>query len=167
MKIFLVGYMASGKSNLGRKLAHIMKMDFIDLDDFIEKKTNKTIPYIFRTEGEDVFREIEMESLKEIATTKDNFVLATGGGTPLYYQPMDYMNKKGKTVYLKVDSKVLVDRLINAKKSRPILTEIPNTELPNFVKKEIRKREAYYNQAKLIIDTYAVSVDQLAMILNY
>ena len=167
MKVFLVGYMASGKSNLGRKLAHIMKLNFIDLDQFIEKKTNKTIPYIFRTEGEDAFREMEMESLKEITTTQDNFILATGGGTPLFYQNMDYMNKQGKTVYLKVENKVLVERLKNAKKNRPILTEVPNSELPDFVKKEIKEREKYYNQAKVIIDTFAVSVDQLAMILNY
>ncbi len=167
MRIFFVGYMASGKSNLGRKLAHLMKLTFIDLDQFIEKETNKTIPYIFRTEGEDVFREIEMESLKEIIATQDNFVLATGGGTPLFYHNMDYMNKHGKTVYLKVDNKVLVERLKNAKKNRPILTEISNSELSDFVKKEIKIREEYYNQAKVIIDTFAISVDQLAMILNY
>ena len=167
MKVFLVGYMASGKSNLGRKLAHIMKLNFIDLDQFIEKKTNKMIPYIFRTEGEEVFREMEMESLKEIVTTRDDFILATGGGTPLFYQNMDYINKHGKTVYLKVENKVLVERLKNAKKNRPILTEVPNSELADFVKKEIQEREKYYNQAKVIIDTFAVSVDQLAMILNY
>ncbi|MCD6366791.1 MAG: shikimate kinase [Bacteroidales bacterium] len=167
MKVFLVGYMASGKSNLGRKLAHIMKLKFIDLDQFIEKKTNKTIPYIFRTEGEEIFREIELESLKEITTSHDDFILATGGGTPLLYQNMDYMNKQGKTVYLKVENNVLVERLKNAKKNRPVLTEIPNSELADFVKKEIKEREEYYNQAKVIIDTFAVSVDQLAMILNY
>ncbi len=167
MKIFLIGYMASGKSNLGRKLAHIMKLNFIDLDQFIEKKTNKTIPYIFRTEGEEIFREIEMESLKEIVTTGDNFILATGGGTPLFYQNMDYLNKHGKTVYLKVENKILVERLKNAKKNRPILTEIPDNELADFVQKEIKAREKFYNQAKVIIDSFAVSVDQLAMILNY
>jgi len=167
MKVFLVGYMASGKSNLGRKLAHIMKLDFIDLDQFIENKTNKTIPYFFRTEDEKTFREIEMESLKEIVTTQDNFILATGGGTPLYYGNMDYMNKHGKTVYLKVENDILVERLKNAKKNRPVLTDVPDDELADFVKKEIAFREDYYNKAKVIIDTYAVSVDQLAMILNY
>lgn len=167
MKIFLVGYMASGKSNLGRKLAHIMKLNFIDLDQFIEKRTNKTIPYIFRTEGEEQFREMELESLKEIVTTNDNFILATGGGTPTFHHNMDYMNKQGKTVYLKVENKVLVERLKNAKKNRPILADVTNSELPDFVKKEIKEREEYYNQAKVIIDTFAVSVDQLAMILNY
>lgn len=167
MKIFLIGYMASGKSNLGKKLSHIMKLNFIDLDYYIEKKSGKTIPYIFRTEGKDIFRKMEMENLKEIVTTEDNFILATGGGTPLFFNNMDYMNKHGKTVYLKVANTVLTERIIHAKKNRPVFNDVDDKDVAEVVDKQIEEREKFYNKANIIIDTFAVSVDQLALILNY
>jgi len=167
MKVFLVGYMTSGKSSFGKKLGYALNTKFIDLDEYIEKKLNHTIPYHFQTQGEDSFREIEHESLKEIIHTEDDFVLATGGGTPCFYDNMELMNQAGKTVYLKVDVNVLIERLKNTSRVRPLIADVEKEDIESYVKKHFAEREKCYDKASIIIDTFAISVNQLAQILTY
>jgi shikimate kinase len=167
MKIFLVGYMTSGKSSFGKKLGYALNTKFIDLDEYIEKKLNHTIPYHFQTQGEESFREIEHESLKEIIHMEDDFVLATGGGTPCFYDNMDLLNKNGKTIYLKVDVNVLIDRLKNTSRKRPLMANIERDDIDAYVKKHFAEREKCYNKSSIIIDTLAISVSQLVQILSY
>ena len=167
MKIFLVGYMTSGKSSFGKKLGYALNTKFIDLDEYIEKKLNHTIPYHYQTQGEESFREIEHEGLKEIIHMEDDFVLATGGGTPCYYDNMDLLNKNGKTIYLKVDVNVLVDRLKNTSRKRPLMANIEKDNVEAYVKKHFAEREKCYNKSSIIIDTLAISVSQLVQILSY
>ncbi len=168
MKFFLVGYMASGKSNIGRKLAHILKLDFIDLEEYIESKINQTIYHFYKNAGEDKYKEVEYESLKELVETKDNFVLATSDLTPCVFDALNLMKEKGTVIYLKIDTNILVERLKNAKKNRPQISDIENGELESFVRKQIAEREKEcYNQASVIIDANVVSADQIASILKY
>ena len=168
MKFFLVGYMASGKSNIGRKLAHILKLDFIDLEEYIENKINQTIYHFYKTQGEEKYQEVEYESLKELIETNDNFVLATSDITPCIFDSMDLMKNKGTVIYLKIDSNLLVERLKNAKKNRPQLSGLEDKELEEFVREQIKEREEKcYNNASVIIDANVVSADQIATILKY
>ena len=168
MKFFLVGYMACGKSNIGRKLAHILKLDFIDMEEYIEEKINQTIYHFYKNQGEESYKELEYESLKELIETKDNFVLATSDITPCVFDAMELMKSKGTVIYLKIDSDILVERLKNAKKNRPQISDFEEAELEKFVRKQIEEREEQcYNKASIIIDANVVSADQIAMIIKY
>ena len=160
--------MASGKSNIGRKLAHILKMEFIDLEEYIENKINQTIYHFYRNQGEEKYREVEYESLKEIIETQDNFVLATSDVTPCVFDALTLMKEKGTVIYLKIDTNILVERLKNAKKTRPQISDVPSYELESFIKDQIAQREnECYNKASVIIDANVVSADQIAAILSY
>ena len=168
MKFFLVGYMASGKSNIGRKLAHILKLDFIDLEEYIENKINQTIYHFYKTQGEEKYHEVEYESLKELIETNDNFVLATSDVTPCIFDSLKLMKDKGTVIYLKIDLEILVERLKNAKKNRPLISDLDNKELEELVKAQVTEREEKcYNQSSVIIDAKVVSADQIATILKY
>ncbi len=150
MRIFLIGYMGSGKSTVGKKLASKLKLSFFDLDKYIEDKCGYTINVFFNTLGENEFRIKEKEALDKILL-EDNFVLATGGGTPCYYDNMLKMNDKGITIYLQMEEGFLANRLVNSKIKRPLLQNIPNDELSKFIIKQVKAREEYYLRAKYIL----------------
>src|SRR5688500_7926474 len=101
MKVFLIGFMGSGKSTVGKKLAQKMTLDFIDLDAYIEKQRQKTISYFFENFGEEKFREIERDALAELLE-KDNVVISTGGGTPCFFDNMEKIKKNGISVYIEM-----------------------------------------------------------------
>ena len=111
MKYFIVGYMASGKSTFGKELAKDKGLPFLDLDECVESREGRSISEIFAKEGEEYFRKREREILHEICNEADEFVLATGGGTPCFFDNMDYMNQAGTTVFLNTSPLVIVDRL--------------------------------------------------------
>ena len=117
-RIFLIGFMGSGKSSTGKKLANLLHFDFFDTDTEIERITGKTISQIFATDGEDFFREKEREIIAELSQ-KDNVVVSTGGGTPCFFDNMQLMNQTGLTIYLHANPKMLKQRLITNKKQRP------------------------------------------------
>ena len=168
MKFFLVGYMACGKSNIGRKLAHILNVEFIDLEEYIENKINQTIYYFYKNSGEEKYKETEYEALKEILETKDNFLLSTSDITPCIYDALELMKKKGTIIYLKIDTNILIERLKKSKKNRPQISDIEDYDLPGFIKEQINEREKKcYNKASVIIDANVVSADQIATILKY
>lgn len=155
MKIVLVGYMGSGKSTIGKLLAGNLDYDFIDLDDYIASSENMEIPKIFESKGEIYFRKKEYEYLNEILNTKDNFVLSTGGGTPCYGENMNAILEVTPNVfYLKVSIAGLINRLLSGKEHRPLIADIPNEELPEFVSKHLFERSYFYSQAnhKLLCD---------------
>ena len=160
MRIILFGFMGSGKSTYGRKLAKKMNHEFIDLDHYIESREKESIKHIFSHQGEDRFREIERECLLEILK-KDNYVLATGGGTPCFYDNMKVMNQYGLTIYLKLDIKTLVSRLINAKINRPLIWGKSEKELTDFIKKTLKKRKKYYKKAHLTINAKDLDIRRL------
>ncbi len=160
-KIFLVGYMGSGKSSVGKKLAAKIGYDFVDLDKLIEKEYQLTIPEIFSTKGEKEFRAMEHNTLKKILEMS-NQVVACGGGTPCYYNNMELMNSNGTTVYLKMSADALVSRLRNAKVKRPLIENKTEKELHEFVNRQLEKREDDYHKAQYIVKGKDLNVDELA-----
>ena len=161
MKIVLVGYMGSGKSTIGKMLAKKLKFGFIDLDDYIESSENSSIPAIFEEKGEIYFRKKEFEHLKDILKDKDDFILSTGGGTPCYGENMNAILEATSNVfYLKVSINGLMDRLILEKEERPMIANIPNEELPEFIGKHLFERSYFYSKAQhiLICDNKGVNI---------
>lgn len=148
--------MGSGKSHWGKKLADLLNWNFIDLDKFIEEKESITIPGIFAQQGESHFRSLEKKYLEE-TTKADKTVIASGGGTPCFYDNMEVMNRTGETVYLKAQIKTIVERLSKKANTRPLLKGKSETELPAFFEEQLKKREPFYLQAKYIIEVEKLS----------
>lgn len=153
MKIVLVGYMASGKSTIGRLLASRLGVPFIDLDEYIEAFEKKTIPGIFAEKGELYFRKLEHQMLGRALAENDSLVLATGGGTPVYGNNMQtLLDLSDHTVYLQWPIPELVTRIAAERESRPLVRDLPVGELPEFIGKHLFERIPYYGQADHILD---------------
>jgi len=151
-RIFLTGYMGAGKTTAGRELAKVLELDFIDLDHFIQARYQKTVGQIFQEVGENEFRIIERNILKEVGEFED-VVISTGGGTPCFFNNMEYMNNAGTTVYLKARPEALASRLNSCKEKRPLIKDKDEQELYTFIVDSLEKREPYYSQAKIIFET--------------
>jgi shikimate kinase len=151
-RVFLVGYMGVGKTTIGKLLSKELGVQFIDLDKYIESRYRKTVPDIFAEKGEEKFRMIEREMLREVATFQD-VLISTGGGTPCFYDNMDLMNQHGVTVYIKASAKQLVSRLLASKGVRPVIQGKSPEELKDFVTNHLSMREEYYSKAKLTYQT--------------
>jgi len=152
MIVVLIGYMASGKTSLGKKLAEKLNYNFIDLDDFIENKENLSVSEVFKTKGEIYFRKQESFYLKELLQSKNNIVLAVGGGTPCYSGNMDYiLNAENvNSIYLKASLATLANKLIKKKAKRPLIAHIQNKEeMTEFIGKHLFERVQFYNQAEI------------------
>ena len=162
MKILLIGYMGSGKSSIGKKLATVLGLPFKDMDTEIENSEGMGIPEIFSNKGEIYFRKVENRVLKNILDQPESFVLATGGGTPCYANSLSLMKEHPDTVllYLKSSLEVLTERLFQEKDKRPLLAHLKSKEEVNdFIRKHLFERAFYYNQASLIIDSSTESID--------
>lgn len=151
-RVFLVGYMGVGKTTIGKLLSKELAVQFIDLDKYIENRYRKTIQEIFSEKGEDKFRIIEREMLREVATFH-NVLISTGGGTPCFFNNMDVMNRQGVTVYVKASVEQLVVRLLASKNVRPIIHNKSPEELKEFVTVHLAQREEFYSKAKLTYHT--------------
>ncbi len=163
MKIVLIGYMGSGKSSVGKKLAAVLGIPFKDMDDEIEKQEGISIPKIFSEKGEIYFRKVEIEVLKKILSKPEGFVLATGGGTPCYADSMNFLVKQKDvvSVYLKTPLDVLTTRLFSEKENRPLLAHLKTEEnLNDFIRKHLFERAYFYNQAALIVEHGGESVNE-------
>ena len=152
-KILLCGYMGSGKTTIARLLAKASGLPYMDLDEAIEQETGKTIPEIFRTEGEIKFRKMEHDTLKEIVE-KDSFVLSLGGGTPCYAGNHLFMQREDVvSIYLKAGIVELIKRLSQQPGKRPLLEKLQNSEVEEYVAQHLFERSYYYHQAKYTIVT--------------
>ena len=146
-RIFLIGYMGSGKTTVGQLLATQLGYGFIDMDNHIEGKLFKSISQIFTELGEDQFRLLEKQCLHEVAEF-DHVVISTGGGVPCFFDNMEYMNKLGITVYLKLSSADLAERLeLSHANKRPLLADRKGEELLRYISEALTKREPFYSQA--------------------
>jgi shikimate kinase len=143
--------MGSGKSTVGRGLAKALKLDFIDMDDFIEERNFKSIPTIFADGGEEAFRKLEQKALIELSEF-ENVVIATGGGAPCFFDNIDVIKKTGKSLYLKGSPRILADRLKQSKVERPLIKGKSFEELVEFIDETLNKREQWYTQADVILD---------------
>lgn len=174
MTIFLTGYMACGKTTLGRAIARETGMQFIDLDFYIEQRFRKKITEIFAQSGEEEFRRMESAMLREVGEFDDT-VIACGGGTPCFGDNMDYMNTHGETIYLEAPVDVIVRRILQAGPKRPIAASHTPEELPAFVESHLQQRLKWYNQARHRLNAadlesrpaIAAAVRRLLTILNH
>ncbi len=144
--------MGSGKSTLGLRLAQKTGLSFIDLDHYIETRFQKTINEIFAEKGEAGFRTIEQKILREVGEFED-VIIATGGGTPCFFDNIDYMNRQGCCIYLQTTPQTLFERLKHARSSRPLLKDKTDPELLDFIKENLARREDKYKQSSVIFDT--------------
>jgi shikimate kinase len=157
MKIVLLGYMASGKSTIGMLLSKELSMPFIDLDAYIESKEKITIKAIFKTKGEIYFRKIEHAYLSDLLSFEKDFVLSLGGGTPCYANNMESILKAQQTTsfYLQASISLLVERLIKGRENRPMVKEIGDEKLGEYVAKHLFERRFFYEQA-----LHKIGIDQ-------
>jgi shikimate kinase len=161
MRVFLVGFMASGKSSVGKKLAKKLDLPFVDLDNYIENKHNSTIRSIIYNKGMDKFREIEKESLENLINKHENILISTGGGTPCFFDNMKLMNSSGDTIYLEVDLLTLVDRLMYAKQDRPLIWGKTREDLTIYAEDLLSKRHNDYRKAKHTVNGKDLKIDSL------
>lgn len=145
-RILLIGYMGAGKTTLGRALAKEIGVEFIDLDQYIEQRYCKSIADIFAEKGEEGFRLIEQRMLHEVCEF-ENVVISTGGGTPCFFDNIEYMNSQGTTVFLDVPLERLFIRLSIARSKRPLIKDKSDEELRSFIQENLEKRLPHYTKA--------------------
>ena len=146
----MIGFMGCGKSTMGRSLASLLNLTFIDLDTYLEAKYFKTVPRIFAEEGEDEFRKKEHKVLEEVALFND-VIVATGGGAPCFFNNVEVMNAAGYCIFLDVQIDTLVNRLMCSKTERPLIKGKSNEELKSFIESLMQKRRPFYEKAEYIL----------------
>lgn len=164
-RIYLIGFMGAGKTTLGKKLAHKLGYSFHDLDKIFEYKYKTSVDLFFGKYDEAAFRKIEHDLLLSTFTL-ENSVISTGGGTPCFHNNMNLINQNGISIYIKLSPEAIFNRLITAKKRRPLIANKSEEELMLFIKEKLREREAFYNMANYTISGISVKVDDIVEILR-
>ncbi|HEX5001402.1 MAG TPA: shikimate kinase [Bacteroidia bacterium] len=160
MMIFLIGFMGSGKTTVGKRLAKALAMEFVDLDELVEQSSGKSITQLFEA-GEKSFRVKETAVLKKTSSLQ-NVIVATGGGTPCFNENMTWMNRHGITIYIKMSTGSLYRRLSQAKEERPLVAGKKGDELKSFVEKVVAEREKYYIKALYTVKGEDLDIKSLA-----
>jgi shikimate kinase len=161
MRIFLIGFMGSGKTHWGRLLSERIVLPYFDLDEVIVKDELKTVQQIFHDNGEEYFRMKEQEVLEALAEDHENVIISTGGGTPCFFNNIDFMRQCGKVVWLNTSIDVLLERLLKQKHSRPLIKNISDIELKAFIIKKLQDRKMYYEQAHVILHEETITIESL------
>lgn len=151
MKIFLIGFMGSGKTTVGKKLASKMGYLFMDMDRVIEEENQMTISRIFDEKGEDEFRMMEHDLILRIVQMED-VVISTGGGVPCFNTNMELINKHGISIYLKMNPEDLLKRLKGSKYERPLIRDLSPKELDQYISEKLKEREPHYLKSKYVVD---------------
>ncbi|MFT5253932.1 MAG: shikimate kinase [Flavobacteriales bacterium] len=158
-KIVLLGYMGSGKSTIARGLSKLLQVQFVDLDQYIEEKTNLSVSALFEQRGEIYFRKIEHESFLALLSSQESMIISLGGGTPCYANNHELLKQEGVTsIYLKASITTLFKRLSFNKSKRPLIADKTNEEMKEFIAMHVFERSFYYNQAKhnVIVDDKSI-----------
>ncbi|WKK64551.1 shikimate kinase [Lutimonas zeaxanthinifaciens] len=161
MKFVLLGYMGSGKSTVAKALSNKLHLPCVDLDDYIEEKEQMTVNKIFQTQGEVYFRLQESKYLKEILEMDSELILSVGGGTPCYSNNMELINQYSRSIYLKGSIPTICQRLRNEKDQRPLIADLNDGQLTEFVAKHLFERRNYYEKADTIINVDGKSLEDL------
>ena len=143
--------MGAGKTTIGKALSKELGIIFYDLDWYIENRRRKTVSQIFAERGEEGFRKIEYNMLHEVAEFED-VIISCGGGTPCFFDNMDYLNQQGQVVYLKAEPEVLYKHLLMAKVERPLIKGKSQEELLTFISEQLERREPFYSKARYTLD---------------
>ncbi|NBC83318.1 MAG: AAA family ATPase [Bacteroidetes bacterium] len=151
MKIFLIGFMGSGKTTVGKKLANLLNYTFMDMDQYIEYEEGRSVSQIFELAGEDYFRQAESRALHALLQ-KEDIVVATGGGTPCFNNNMKLITQNSIAIYLKLSPKAFVSRVYDPNTNRPLIKGKSREELEKYAEELLSKREPYYTQAKHIVN---------------
>ena len=157
--------MGSGKTVFGRKLARKLGYRFADLDNIIETNYTMTIPGIFSRFDETVFRTLESKELRKFVD-EDNLVLSCGGGTPCYYDNMEFIKENGVSIYIKLNEKSLSDRLIKSKTKRPLIEGLSLETLQGKIGEMLDIREHYYSMADIVVDGINLKEEEVLKLLN-
>jgi shikimate kinase len=165
MKIFLIGFMGSGKTHWGKLLSSKLQLPFRDLDSLIVEKEQRSVSDIFAAEGEEYFRTKEMEMLEEQVGKEENFILSCGGGTPCFFNNIEFMKKSGKVVWLNTSVEVLKERLLKERMSRPLIREVNDEELKRFIIRKLSERKMYYEQADVMVNEESITLEELIRVL--
>ncbi len=155
--IFLIGFMGCGKTYWGRLLAEKLSIPFLDLDDWITTNYGASIAHIFAEKGESGFRVLERDALRSLSELPKSIV-ATGGGTPCFFDNMDWMNSIGTTIYLKTAPALLVERLRHEKEFRPLIADLEDLDLQDFIIDKLAEREHFYLSAKVVLEQTAAKI---------
>ena len=159
MKIFLIGFMGSGKTYWGLQLSKKLNIPFFDLDEQVINTEGRSINEIFENYGEEYFRLKEKGMLHIITEGNASFVMACGGGSPCYFNNIEYMDQSGTTVWLNTPINTLYKRLLQEKNERPLLKGLSDEQLKGFIIKKFADRKIYYEQANVIVDDENISLD--------
>jgi shikimate kinase len=163
--IFLIGFMGSGKSHWGKIWSEANQWSFIDLDEMIENKEGQSIASIFEHKGEEYFRNIEAMALRS-CDGLENSIIACGGGTPCFYENMQWMNDHGSTIYLASNASEILQRVLAEIDKRPLLKKLSQGELLSFIEQKLTEREPYYTQANLTVQSARLNINSFPAILS-
>lgn len=169
MRIFLIGYMGAGKTTVGRQLSKRLDLPFYDLDQVIEESEGQRVADIFERNGEAGFRGVERNTLQRMIDTHPRMVLSTGGGTPCFYDNLKVMKEQGTTVYLKMDVGSLAHRLMHSKSERPLIKDLGEDDLRDFIKRHLEERREIYEDADIVFEALgmgAAKLDKLVGVLK-
>lgn len=165
MKIFLIGFMGSGKTHWGRHLSTKLGIPFYDLDTVIVENEGASVADIFTQKGEEYFRYQEKETLEEIVERQESFILSCGGGTPCFFNNIEFMKKNGKVIWLNTSVEILKQRLLKEKTSRPLISEVDDEDLRRYIIRKLSERRMYYQQADLTVSEENTNLEELIQLL--
>lgn len=153
--------MGSGKTHWGRELSQKLGIPFFDLDEQVATHAGKSIEDIFESEGEEQFRMQEKHILHIITESHESFVMACGGGTPCYFNNIEYMHQSGTTIWINTPLDLLFDRLSGEKDKRPLIKKLSDEQLRAFIGKKFAGRKIYYEQADFTVDDDHLMLDTM------
>jgi shikimate kinase len=166
MRIFLIGFMGSGKTHWGTRIGEKLSIPFFDLDTVIVNEQGRSISELFATKGEEYFRYQEKKALEELTAKQDQFIISTGGGTPCFFNNIKFMKKNGKVVWLNTSTEVLKQRLLRERVTRPLLKNISESELRAFIIRKLTERKMYYEQAHIVVPEDNILLDPFIELLH-
>jgi len=161
MKIFLIGFMGCGKTHWGKLLSEKLGVPFFDLDEKITEQEGRPINEIFKTEGEEYFRMLEKDVLHLLTESHESFVMACGGGTPCFFNTIDYLKRQGTVVWINCSTDCLYQRLTKEKDQRPLIASIPDDQLKTFIIRKYSSRKIFYQQASVIMPEENITLENM------
>lgn len=166
MRIFLIGFMGSGKTHWGNRIAEKLQIPFYDLDAVIVQAEGMSISEIFSIKGEEYFRYMEKQTMEDLVLKEENFVLSAGGGTPCFFNNIEFMKRNGRVLWLNTSLEVLNQRLLKEKQMRPLLRHIDEAGLRAYIIRKLSERKMYYEQADMMVHEEIMALEPLVSLLQ-